>query len=103
MGVSEISILKLVERIPDEASAYKYLEQLRWGDNPVRPHCRSDERCYFLTPKNGASRATRTGASTQRRLWKCAACRKQFSVLTNSVMHGTKIPVRTWVFVLFEM
>src|SRR5438445_7826518 len=27
----------------------------------------------------------------------------KFSVLTGTVMHGTKIPVRTWVFVLFEM
>jgi transposase-like protein len=38
-----------------------------------------------------------------RRLWKCGACRRQFSVLTDTVMHGTKIPVRTWVFVIFEM
>jgi len=25
------------------------------------------------------------------------------SVLTGTVMHGTKIPVRTWLFVTFEM
>ena len=43
--------------------------------------CKSTERHYFLTPKNGTSRKTRTGKPTQRRVWKCAACRKQFSVL----------------------
>ncbi len=102
-GVSKTNILRIAERIPDEAAAYEYLEQLRWNGSPVCPHCGNEDRCYFLTPANGKSRATRTGKPTQRRLWKCAACRRQFSVLTDTVMHGTKIPVRTWVFVLFEM
>ena len=101
--MSETNILRLAERIPDEASAYAYLESLRWPDGPVCPHCGNEDRCYFLSPANGKSRKTRTGAATQRRVWKCGACRKQFSVLTDTVMHGTKIPVRTWVFVIFEM
>jgi len=90
-GVSKINVLTLSEQIPDEASAYEYLESLRWNGIPECPHCGNVERCYFLTPKNG-TRSTSTGAATQRRLWKCAACRKKFSVLTNTVMHGTKIP-----------
>ncbi len=101
--MSETSLIRLAERIPNEGTAYEYLEELRWGGSPVCPHCGNEERCYFLKPANGKSRATRTGKPTQRRLWKCGACRKQFSVLTDTVMHGTKIPVRTWVFVIFEM
>jgi hypothetical protein len=30
-------------------------------------------------------------------------CRKQFSVLTNTIFHGTKISIRKWIFVLFEV
>lgn len=101
--MAKINVLTLSEQIPDEASAYEYLENLRWDGTPECPHCGNNERCYFLTPKNGTSRKTRTGSASQRRLWKCGACRKQFSVLTGTVMHGTKIPVRTWVFVMFEM
>ncbi len=101
--MSETNILRLAQRIPDEGAAYEYLEDLRWHGSPVCPHCGNEDRCYFLSPANGKSRATRTGRQTQRRLWKCGACRKQFSVLTDTVMHGTKIPVRTWVFVIFEM
>jgi transposase-like protein len=101
--VSETNILRLAQRIPDEGAAYAYLEELRWHGSPVCPHCGNEDRCYFLTPANGKSRATRTGTQTERRLWKCGTCRKQFSVLTDTVMHGTKIPVRTWVFVIFEM
>ena len=62
----EFNVLSLVDRIPDEGSAYKLLEDLRWGDAPVCPHCGSvSENHYFLKPKNGSSRATRTG----RRRW----------------------------------
>ncbi len=92
-----------MERIPTEAAAYEYLESLRWDGEPVCPHCGNGERCYFLNPANGTDRKTRTGALSERRVWKCGACRKQFSVLTGSVMHGTRIAVRTWVLVLLEM
>lgn len=40
---------------------------------------------------------------TVRRLWKCAECRKKFSATTGTIMHGSKIPIRTWVMVIFEM
>jgi transposase-like protein len=44
-----------------------------------------------------------TGTTSQRRVSKCAACRKQLSVFSSTIFHRTKIPVRTWVFVVFEM
>jgi transposase-like protein len=100
--MAQMSMLQLMDRVPDEAAAYQFLESLRWGERPECPHCASTE-VSFMNPTNGLSRKTRTGAKTQRRVWQCRACRKQFSVLTGTVMHGTKIPVRTWVFVLFEM
>jgi transposase-like protein len=99
------SVLALADRLRTEADAYEFLEELRWGDKPICPHCGTDGRPYFLTPKNGESRKTRTGSESQRRVWKCSnpECRRQFSVLTGTVFHGTKIPVRTWVFVIFDM
>ena len=98
-----LSIPQLATKLQTEADAYKFLEDLRWGNRPVCPHCGSARKPYFLTPKNGESRKTRTGTATQRRVWKCADCRKQFSVLAGTIFHGSKIPVRTWVFVVFEM
>ena len=78
----------------DEASAYFLLEKLRWPNGPICPHCDND-KAYFLTPKNGSSRKTNKGTSSQRRVWKCAKCRKQFSVITGTIMHGTKISIET--------
>jgi transposase-like protein len=97
-----LSMLKLVEQVPDEQSAYRFLENMRWGDEPVCPHCAST-KVWFLNPENGKSRKTTRGSMSARRVWSCGNCKKQFSVLTGTVMHGTKIPVRTWVFVFFEM
>jgi transposase-like protein len=99
-----MSITHLADRLRSEADAYEFLEELRWGDEPFCPHCQAREP-YFLNPENGKTRKTRTGTVSERRVWKCRArdCRKQFSVLTGTIFHGTKIPVRTWVFVVFEM
>jgi hypothetical protein len=30
-------------------------------------------------------------------VWKCGACRRQFSVLVGTVLQGTRVSVRTWV------
>jgi transposase-like protein len=101
----EFSIPALADQVRTEADAYEFLEQLRWDGEPVCPHCGTDRKPYFLNPRNGTSRKTRTGSKSERRVWKCSnpECRRQFSVLTGSIFHGTKIPVRTWVFVVFEM
>lgn len=103
--MSDMSFPSIANRIPTEAAAYEYMEELRWGGEPTEcPHdeCRSTKGAYFLKPKNGTSRKTTTGAPSERRVWKCKECRRQFSVLTGSVFHGARVPVRTIVFVVFE-
>ena len=102
--MEQMTILKLSEQVRTEGDAYLFMENMRWGDKPVCPHCGS-EHVNYIKPVNGVSRTTRTGSVSERRVWKCQACpgRKQFSVLTGTIFHGTKIPVRTWLFVVFEM
>lgn len=100
--MEKLTMVGLAEKVPDEAAAYEFMERLRWKRGVRCPHC-SGEDCRYLNPENGKSRRTRTGATSARRVWQCRGCRKQFSVLTGTVMHGTKIPVRTWLFVMFEM
>jgi transposase-like protein len=104
MASQEFSIPALAARVTTEADAYRLLEDLRWNGQPEAcPKCGGVGRCFFLNPDNGVSRKTRTGAASQRRVWKCGHCRQQFSVLTGTIFHGTKIPVKTWLFVIFEM
>ena len=108
--MEKTTILSLAAEIPDEAAAYRYLEKARWPEQPVCPHCGSMNDHYFLKPTTKAvtsegveGRKTRTGNLTPRRLWKCRNCRRQFSATTGTVMHGSKISLRIWLFVIFEM
>lgn len=98
----KITIASLSRNITTEAEAYSYFESLRWSETPICAHCGGSD-VYLITPTNGSSRKTRTGSLSERRVWNCRPCRKQFSVLTGTVMHGTKISVRIWLMVVFEM
>jgi transposase-like protein len=99
--MAKTTIASLSREIATEAEAYAYLENLRWRGQAVCAHCNGSD-VYLITTKNGVSRATRTGAQSERRVWKCRQCGKQFSVLTGTIMHGTKISIRTWVLVYFD-
>lgn len=106
MGKQEISIPSLAMKLQTEADAYRLLEEMRWpgGKPEACPHCGGMRKLYEIKPQDGSSgRKTRTGANTQRRVWACSECRKQFSVLVGTVMQGTKISIRTWLFVIFEV
>jgi len=102
MGYMGMTITDIASQVPTEAAAYEFFESLRWPDGPVCPHCASTD-ATFLKPMNGVSRKTRTGAASERRVWQCCACRKQFSVITGTVFQGTKIALRKWALVFFEM
>lgn len=100
-----MTVIQLADRLRTEADAYRYVEELRWPDGiAVCPHCGNGGATY-IEPRNGKSRATRTGTQSQRRVWRCSAkaCRKQFSAITGTCMHGTKVPIRVWIMCFFEM
>ncbi len=97
-----VTIASLSREIVTEADAYRHLETLRWGDTPECAHCGSTT-VRLIPPANGISRKTASGSMSERRVWKCSECRKQFSVITGTMMHATKVPVRTWLLVIFDM
>ena len=101
--MENITVTQLATKIQTEADAYLFMESIRWANGIVCPHCGSIAAHYFLKPANSESRKTRTGSMSYRRVWKCKDCRKQFSVITGTVMHGSKASLRIWLFVIFEM
>lgn len=92
----------------DEAAAYEYLESKRWPDGPVCPHCQSKDARY-VEPKGGTGtrtvehrgRAKKT--TTYRRIYTCGACRKQYSVLVDTILSDSKIPVHKWLMAIHLM
>jgi len=98
-----LTLAEIRKRVETEGDAYAVLEELRWPNGPICPHCHHD-KAYYLKPKNGATRATGPKKTmSYRRVWKCAKCRRQFSVLTDTIFHGTKVPIETWLMVMVQM
>ena len=74
----------------DKDLAREYLETLRWPDGSVCPHCGGVEKIYSLKGE-----ASRPG------LYKCGSCREQSTVMVNTLLHGSKIPLNKWLMAVF--
>ncbi|MBZ5598566.1 MAG: IS1595 family transposase [Acidobacteriia bacterium] len=74
----------------DANVAREHLEQMRWPDGPVCPHC-SSTKAYKLQAKEGSKKPVRLG------VYKCAECREQFTVTVNSIFEDSHIPLNKWL------
>jgi transposase-like protein len=93
----EINISILAKHYSDEAAAYQLVEDLRWPNGPICPHCGEVNNAYLMKTQ----RKTSTGKMSDRRLWKCKGCRKLFSVLVGTVMESSKVPLSKWLLAFY--
>lgn len=77
-----------------EDEAREMLESIRWNGTPVCPHCNSD-KAYKLTPKEGSK--------TRKGVYKCGACRKQFTVTVGTIFEGSRIKIADWLMAVYLM
>src|SRR5437868_3251685 len=84
------NLSELAKYFSDEDAARGLLEEMRWGRNPACPHCGGLDP-YKLTPKPESKRPGRKG------LYKCKACRKQFTVTVGTVFEDSRIPISKWL------
>jgi transposase-like protein len=70
----------------DDEAAREYLEKVRWGGEPVCPHCGSLGDHYRLE-----------GEAHRKGLFKCQDCRAQFSVTVGTVFERSHIPLHKWL------
>lgn len=87
--MEELSLGLLDERFTDANAAAEYLESIRWPDGPTCPHCGEVERKPYRLAKS------------KRRLWKCAACRKQFTVTVGTVFESSHVPLNKWLLAFY--
>lgn len=66
---------------------------------PGLPALRRIDKAYYLEPKQG-TRRTRTGRPTYRRVWNCAQCREQFSVLVGTIFEDSETPLAKWLYAI---
>ena len=84
-----IGIEKLFDMFPDEESAIKWFEAIRWPNGRHCPHCGSVE--------------TKIKPSGKPQPYRCSACHEHFSCKVGTVMQGSNLSVRKWVLAMYLM
>jgi transposase-like protein len=79
----------------DPGKAREFLEAKRWPDGPECPHCGVVGESYRLTADT-ENPAAKTHA--RKGVWKCGACREQFTVTVGTIMEDSHIPSNKWLF-----
>lgn len=84
------NLSKLGKHFSNEDDARELLESLRWPNGAVCPRCGGDNP-YKLTAKPGSKSGVRKG------VWKCRACRKQFTVTVGTIFEHSHVPISKWL------
>lgn len=75
-----------------EDAAFAYVEAKLWPDGPVCSHCGVIGQAGKLQ-----------GKSVRPGLWKCYACRKQFTVKIGTIFEASHVPLHIWLQVIYLM
>ncbi len=82
-----LSLFELTEMFPDEESARKWFESIIWPEG--------ERVCSECDSGNTYE------CSHVRMPYRCRDCKKYFSVKTGTVMAGSPIPLRKWLFAIY--
>jgi transposase-like protein len=83
-----------------EDQAHELLEQIRWPNGVVCPKCGSFGKKHY---KIASKPNTKTGNKARRGLYKCADCRKTFTVKVGTIFEDSHIPLDIWLAAIYEM
>ena len=81
------TLTEAMEYFSDLEIATTFLAKLRWPEGPVCPRCGGKEHSYLST----------------RRLWKCKACKKQFSVKVGTIFEGSPVGLDKWLAMIWML
>jgi transposase-like protein len=75
-----MDLFEILNKFPNEKSTYDHLEKIRWSKKVVCSHCQSDK----VSKRYDDFR------------YHCTNCRMRFTVLTNTYLHNTRMPLQKW-------
>ena len=82
-----ISLIELTEIFPNEETAVKWFEAIRWQ---AERHC---PRCGSVN--------TKEVPNTKPMPYRCPDCKQYFSVRTGTSMESSRLPLRKWAFAVY--
>src|SRR6266849_5530475 len=74
------TLLEAVKYFADRDNALNFMVQIHWPEGITCPWCDSSEHSFLAT----------------RRIWKCKACRKQFSAKAGTIFEDSPIGLDKW-------
>ncbi len=80
------SLITVAMRFPDDKACRIYLERIRWNGKLACVHCGSEKKIYRFN--NG-------------KLFKCADCKKQFTVKVGTIFEDSQVPLQKWFFAMY--
>lgn len=86
-----LTLDEISSRFATDEAARQYLEEIRWPNGVVCPHCKNSDQERIWAIKPNPSKKIRAG------LRQCAACSKQFTVTVGTIFEDSHIPLRKWL------
>jgi len=83
-----MDLITIFQKYPDHESCIEHLENVRWGNKPICPHCGSK----YVARKSENGRIGR---------WNCHRCRNSYNVLSGTIFQQTKQPLQKWFLAIF--
>lgn len=83
-----LNLVDLIQKFSSPEAARTYLESIRWASGRTCPHCGVVGESTKLE-----------GHSHRPGLYKCRACREQFTVTVGTIFEDSHIPLNKWVIV----
>ncbi len=81
------NVFEMQAAIPTEREAVKYFAKIHWRSGEYCPHCRHREIYKF---SDGVT-------------FKCAACRKRFSIRVGTIFEDSKVEIRKWLYAIWML
>ena len=75
------TLMEAIRYFADADVALNFMAELRWPNGPTCPACESKEYTFIST----------------RRVWKCKACKKQYTVKQGTIMEDSPISLDKWL------
>jgi transposase-like protein len=75
------TLIEAIRYFSDLDLCTEFVAKLRWPDGPVCPECGGTEHSYLST----------------RRVWKCKACKKQFTVKLGTIFQDSPLGLDKWL------
>jgi len=87
----DLTLDEIQSRFGTDEKARRYLEEIRWPDGVVCPHCKNAKQKRIWQIEENPEKKIRAG------LYQCAECKKQFTVTVGTIFEDSHIPLRKWL------